>query len=133
MSNEPDIVKELREQEKLGKLQSLSNTSLEYAPQNQEEIEEEKEVFSGGYQRINEELDLGELEKQYKTIFENYSVAITLADEKERIISWNRYAEELLNMNEKDLKEVAATGVDFISIGALTNAVKPLDISLKFK
>lgn len=36
------------------------------------------------------------------------------------------------NMDEKDLQEVAATGVDFISIGALTNSVKPLDISLKF-
>ncbi len=36
------------------------------------------------------------------------------------------------NMNEKDLTMVAATGVDFISIGALTNAALPLDISLKF-
>ena len=36
------------------------------------------------------------------------------------------------NMDEKNLKEVAATGVDFISIGALTNSLKPLDISLKF-
>ncbi|MGE5493794.1 MAG: carboxylating nicotinate-nucleotide diphosphorylase [Burkholderiales bacterium] len=36
------------------------------------------------------------------------------------------------NMDEKDLREVAATGVDFISIGALTNSPKPLDISLKF-
>jgi nicotinate-nucleotide pyrophosphorylase (carboxylating) len=37
------------------------------------------------------------------------------------------------NMDEKDLCEVAATGVNFISIGALTNHVKPLDISLKFQ
>jgi nicotinate-nucleotide pyrophosphorylase (carboxylating) len=36
------------------------------------------------------------------------------------------------NMDEKDLREVAATGVDFISIGALTNSPRPLDISLKF-
>lgn len=36
------------------------------------------------------------------------------------------------NMSEKDLKEVAKTGVDFISIGALTHSVKALDISLKF-
>ena len=35
------------------------------------------------------------------------------------------------NMDEKDLREVAATGVDFISIGALTHSVHPLDISLK--
>ena len=37
------------------------------------------------------------------------------------------------NMGERDLKEVAATGVDIISIGALTHSVKALDISLKFK
>jgi nicotinate-nucleotide pyrophosphorylase (carboxylating) len=37
------------------------------------------------------------------------------------------------NMGDKDLREVAATGVDYISIGALTNSVKALDISLRFK
>jgi nicotinate-nucleotide pyrophosphorylase (carboxylating) len=36
------------------------------------------------------------------------------------------------NMDEKDLREVASTGVNFISIGALTNHIRPLDISLKF-
>ncbi len=36
------------------------------------------------------------------------------------------------NMGEKDLKSVAETGVDIISIGALTHSVKALDISLKF-
>lgn len=37
------------------------------------------------------------------------------------------------NMGEKVLLEVAKTGVDYISIGALTHSVKSLDISLKFK
>ena len=36
------------------------------------------------------------------------------------------------NMGDKDLREVAATGVDYISIGALTNVVRVLDISLRF-
>ena len=36
------------------------------------------------------------------------------------------------NMGEKDLVQVAKTGVDIISIGALTHSVKALDISLKF-
>ncbi|MCK4416294.1 MAG: MEKHLA domain-containing protein, partial [Thermoplasmatales archaeon] len=44
--------------------------------------------------------NIGEL---YKILFETYAVAITLADENERIISWNKYAEELFNMNEKEL------------------------------
>ena len=36
------------------------------------------------------------------------------------------------NMGERDLAEVAATGVDLISIGGLTHSVKALDIILKF-
>lgn len=36
------------------------------------------------------------------------------------------------NMGEKDLTEVAKTGVDIISIGALTHTVKAMDISLRF-
>ena len=37
------------------------------------------------------------------------------------------------NMGEKDLALVAKTGVDLISIGALTHSVRAMDISLKFK
>lgn len=43
------------------------------------------------------------------------------------------YLEASGNMGERELSEVAATGVDIISIGALTHSVKALDISLKFK
>jgi nicotinate-nucleotide pyrophosphorylase (carboxylating) len=37
------------------------------------------------------------------------------------------------NMGDKDLKEIASIGIDIISIGAITNSVRNLDISLKFK
>ncbi len=37
------------------------------------------------------------------------------------------------NMGERDLREVAETGVNIISIGALTHSVKAADISLKFE
>lgn len=36
------------------------------------------------------------------------------------------------NMDKRSLREVAETGVDYISIGALTHSVKAMDISLKF-
>lgn len=36
------------------------------------------------------------------------------------------------NMGDKDLATVAATGVDIISIGALTHTVRAMDISLRF-
>ncbi len=36
------------------------------------------------------------------------------------------------NMGDRDLKSLAATGIDLISIGALTHTVKAMDISLRF-
>jgi nicotinate-nucleotide pyrophosphorylase (carboxylating) len=36
------------------------------------------------------------------------------------------------NMGDKDLLAVAQTGVDIISIGALTHTVRAMDISLRF-
>ena len=49
-----------------------------------------------------------------------------------KIIAGRALSEASGNMGERDLKAVADTGVDFISIGALTHSVKALDISLKF-
>ena len=37
------------------------------------------------------------------------------------------------NMGDRDLMEVAKTGVDIISIGALTHTIKAMDVSLRFK
>ncbi|MFO7678021.1 MAG: PAS domain S-box protein [Thermoplasmatota archaeon] len=47
--------------------------------------------------------DIENITEAYKTIFENYQIAITLADRNEQIISWNKYTEDLLNMKEQDL------------------------------
>jgi len=49
-----------------------------------------------------------------------------------KLINKKTLVEASGNMDEKNLKEVAATGVNFISIGALTHTIKPMDISLKF-
>jgi PAS domain S-box-containing protein len=53
--------------------------------------------------RKKAEEKLHESEEIYRTIFENSAVAIMLTDEKERIISWNKYTEKLLGMNREDL------------------------------
>jgi nicotinate-nucleotide pyrophosphorylase (carboxylating) len=50
-----------------------------------------------------------------------------------KIIDGRAIVEASGNMGEKDLTQVAKTGVDIISIGALTHSVKAADISLKFK
>ena len=50
-----------------------------------------------------------------------------------KLIGGRAVTEASGNMGDRDLKTVAATGVDYISIGALTHSVKALDISLKFR
>ena len=49
-----------------------------------------------------------------------------------KIVDGRAMLEASGNMGDKDLYAVAQTGVDIISIGALTHSVKAADISLKF-
>lgn len=49
-----------------------------------------------------------------------------------KIVGGRALTEASGNMGDKDLLSVAKTGVDIISIGALTHTVKAADISLKF-
>jgi len=46
---------------------------------------------------------LRESENKLRIILDNSAAAITMTDEKEQIISWNRFAEKLLGMNAKDM------------------------------
>ena len=48
------------------------------------------------------------------------------------IVAGRAVTEASGNMGDRNLAEVAACGVDLISIGALTHSVRALDISLKF-
>jgi len=43
-------------------------------------------------------------EERYRIIFDNSAVAILLADEQERLVSWNRFTEGLLGMDGEDLR-----------------------------
>ena len=43
------------------------------------------------------------VQDRYRMIFENSAVAITMADEDERLVSWNGFTETLLGMNRDDL------------------------------
>lgn len=42
-------------------------------------------------------------QEKYRTIFENSAIAITVTDRNERIVSWNRFAEDMLGMTYEDL------------------------------
>lgn len=61
------------------------------------------------------------------------NMSVELMAQAVTLIGGRALTEASGNMGEKDLSQVAKTGVDFISIGALTHSVKSLDISLKFK
>ena len=50
-----------------------------------------------------------------------------------RLVDGRALTEASGNMDERDLMEIAKTGVDLISIGALTHSIKALDISLRFE
>jgi nicotinate-nucleotide pyrophosphorylase (carboxylating) len=47
-----------------------------------------------------------------------------------KLINHRAIVEASGNINKKTIREIAATGVDIISVGALTHSVKALDISL---
>jgi len=53
--------------------------------------------------RKKAESDRSLAEERYRTIFENSAVAITMMDEQERLISWNKFMERLLGMDGNDL------------------------------
>jgi len=60
------------------------------------------------------------------------NMSFEMMAEAVKLIAGRALTEASGNMGERDLKSVAESGVDFISIGALTHSVKALDISLKF-
>jgi len=108
MKNDPEIVQLLRQEERHGKLQNHTSTTLNGSILSDQLVEQKEHVPSKAkgtsrYEPKRTVIDLVTPQEKYETIFENYSVAITLADNEERIVSWNKYTEELLNMQETDL------------------------------
>ena len=55
-------------------------------------------------ERKKAERQLQAAELRYRTIFENSAVAIMMVDEQERLLSWNKFTEQLLGMTEEQLR-----------------------------
>ncbi len=60
------------------------------------------------------------------------NMSISEMAEAVKIIDGRALVEASGNMDQKPIAKVAAAGVDFISVGALTHSIKSMDISLKF-
>jgi PAS domain S-box-containing protein len=102
---DPEIVRTLREEERLGK---LHDRSCEKDSENAEDHEGDFSESLYTFLRRREEetiksIDLGDPSEKYRIIFENSAVAIMLTDENERIVHWNKYTEDLLDMSQDDL------------------------------
>jgi PAS domain S-box-containing protein len=110
MKDEPDIIKKLREEEKLGILgKKTSSQGLNITQKNNENYEEinrgTNNIFQEPLTNIEKHIKIEKKDETFRSIFENYAFAVTIADEKEKIISWNKHAEDLFLMNEKDLSK----------------------------
>jgi len=108
MTDEPDIIKILREEERLGKLKKLSlseesNITQEYKEDYEKTSSETINIFDETLANFEKHFEVEKKDENFLWIFENYGYAITIVDEKERIISWNKCTEDLFLMNEKDL------------------------------
>ncbi len=115
MKDEPEIIKILKEEEKLGILQEKAQGTYENLQMIEKPTDDDadKTCFfaDDALQRAENNIELDDIKETYQTIFENYAIGVTLADKNERIISWNKYAEELLNMNEKDLFKIPVSSL----------------------
>jgi nicotinate-nucleotide pyrophosphorylase (carboxylating) len=85
------------------------------------------EVETGNLDEVREALAAG----ADIIMFDNMSN--DLMREAVAVVNGRALTEASGNMGDKNLREVAETGVDIISIGALTHRIKSLDISMVFE
>jgi len=60
-------------------------------------------IYEDVTERRQSERSLKIAEERYRTIFENSAVAIMMADDQEKLISWNKFTEQMLGMTKDDL------------------------------
>ncbi|HUS99675.1 MAG TPA: PAS domain-containing sensor histidine kinase [Candidatus Thermoplasmatota archaeon] len=105
-TDDPEIIKTLREEERLGKLHKNASAEQRVALPEEKEEDSLESIFTilrHHHQEDVPTIDLGDPIQKYRIIFENSAIAIMLTDENERIVHWNKYTEKLLGMGKEDL------------------------------
>ena len=116
----------------------LKDNHIDYAGGIENAIEKAKNYIKANHLDIKIEVEtrsLAEVERAISTggfhriMFDNFTVENV---RKGVEMVQNRYETEASgNIDEHSIRQYAQTGVDFISVGALTHSVKSLDMSLK--
>ena len=84
------------------------------------------EIEVSDFDELKEVLEIGGIQR---ILLDNFTPAnISKAI---KIIGGKYETEASGGINESNIRKYALTGVDFISVGALTHSVKSLDLSLK--
>jgi len=96
----------------------------EYLEENKRNLKTEIEV-----RNLKELREVMETRGVDRIMFDNFSIADMKA--AVGIVGCKYETEASGGITEETLREVAETGVDFISVGALTHQVRSLDLSLK--
>jgi nicotinate-nucleotide pyrophosphorylase (carboxylating) len=96
----------------------------EYLKKNNKELKIEIEVRNR--EELEEVLEVGGVDR---IMLDNMSIA--QLKESVELINGRYEVEASGGITEETIGEVAETGVDFISVGALTHSFKSMDISLK--
>jgi PAS domain S-box-containing protein len=106
MTSEPEIVRILREEERLRNVKTTSSCSKENASQSDDILLNASDDSTILFESIPGQcspLHPEHLELIYRTAFETCLLAILVLDTQKRIISWNSYTETLLNKTDVDL------------------------------
>ena len=107
-----------------GSIKNAITKTKEYLKENNLDLK--IEVEARNFQEIEEIMQTGGI---HRIMIDNFSVE----DCKKAVemISCKYETEASGGINEKTIRDYALTGVDFISVGALTHQIKSLDLSLK--
>ena len=105
MKNERDALRENKNKNSLEQKLNNSQISTRTHELNITSVQNPNDNLKIGNNSFEKDIniDIGEIQENYLKIFENFYIGITIADNNERIIYWNKYAEELLKMDEKEL------------------------------